>query len=874
MTENRPSAFQSVSRLLKIVIGIPLILIVIGVAGAGYLYFSYVRDLPDISTVSEYNPPVFSEVFDRNGVKIGEFWKEKRLLIPYEKIPKRVIQAFVASEDARFYEHTGVDFRSIARAFLKNLKAGRVVQGGSTITQQVARSLLLTRERTLARKVKEAILATQIEQNLSKEEILYLYLNQIFLGNRAYGVGAAAWNYFQKPLDKLSLAEISMIAGLPSAPAEFSPTRSPKSSKIRQKLVLERMVDAGFITKEQSEHAFQATLKIYRARTDKKFNMQYIPYFTEYVRRRIAETYGTETLYKGGLKIYTTVDWKIQAAAQQAVQDGLRVVDKRQGFRGPLQVLTADEWASFAENVHKKAVAREKQSFYIPPPPESTNETTPLRPNRLYKAVVTDIGPDRTLNILVGRVKGKIAKADHKWATKRIEKGWVLWAMLKEGHSPAPGVVAPFKLEQEPRVEGALFSMNPLTGEIEAVVGGYDFERSEFNRAVQAFRQPGSAFKPILYAAALDKGYTSRTSISDSPVTFQVGKRSFWSPQNYGRKFNGPMDFASALKHSVNVIAVKIFHDIGIDYAVAFAHKLGINEIRPYLSSALGATDTRVEEMVRAYSVFPSLGILPTPTAIRKITDKEGKVLQKIEPSDPPKHEVILSLEEEDQLNSDLVRKEEKFIGEKDLKLTPEEIKTLYGARIPPGHVITPQTAFIMTRLMKNVVDGGTGYKARIPEWELGGKTGTTNKETDAWFIGYSANLCTGVWVGFENKKRLGRGMTGGVVSAPIWNKYMKVALAGIDPIRLPVPEGLSVASLGELSGGSALYHEIRESLDDAGDTVPDGVDPNRASDFLFEDFENYDNLDTDNAGNENTANEDIEAEINDLPNLQAQQPL
>ena len=828
---------RGLSQFLKIVIAIPILLFAAILTGTIYLYFTYIRDLPDISNIGDYDPPVISEVFDRNQVKIGEFWQEKRMLTPFQDIPPLVTQAFIASEDARFYEHPGVDIRSIARAFIKNLRAGRVVQGGSTITQQVARALLLTRERTFTRKIKEALLATQIEQQLNKEEILYLYLNQIYLGNRAYGVRSAGWNYFNKPLQALNLAEIAMIAGLPSAPAEFAPTRSPDRAKLQQKKVLDRMVAADAISKAEAIKALDQTLKIYHSPTDKEFNARYIPYFTEHVRRQIQRKYGSDTLYKGGLQIFTTVDWQTQMAAQQALQNGLRVVDKRQGFREPLQTLPRSAWQAFAAKVHQDIMAETRNFFFLPPPPEATHDLTPLKADKLYQAVVTAVSGDRTLEILVGHIRGHIIKEDHKWAVQRVQPGWVVWVRLKPGHSLAPGVNTPFLLEQEPRVEGALYALDPISGEVRAMVGGYDFKRSEFDRTTQALRQPGSAFKPIVYAAALDKGYTPQTTITDSPVTFQVGKRSFWSPQNYGRKFRGPMEFASALKHSVNVIAVKIFHDIGIDYTVAFGHKLGL-EIRPYLSSSLGATDTRMSEMVRAYSVFPALGVLPQVTSILKITDKHGQVLFEHTAPTLPDHEVILSLQEDDSLNSELIAQAEPMIKTKQLNLTPDEMKTLYGARIPPGHVITPQTAFIMTRLMKNVVDGGTGYRARIPEWQIGGKTGTTNKETDGWFIGYTANLCTGVWIGYENKRRLGRGMTGGVIAAPIWHEFMKAALAGQEPIPLPIPQGISLAALADLSGGSALYHQKRDALVDAGDPVPDGVDPEGASDFLFEDIE------------------------------------
>lgn len=822
-------------------IGIPLVLLLGFLAFIMFIYFSYVRDLPDISHIAQYNPPVVSEVYSRDGQLIGEFWQEKRLLTPIDQIPEQVIDAFLASEDQRFYEHTGVDFRSIFRAFIKNLRAGRVVQGGSTITQQVARSLLLSRDRTYRRKIKEAILATEIERKLDKDEILYLYLNQIYLGNRAYGVQAAAWNYFNKPLRELNLAEIAMIAGLPSAPAVMAPTNNPDQAKRQQKKVLERMVNAGTISREQAEAAYKQTLKIYYAPTDKEFNARYVPYLTEYIRRIVTDQYGSERLYSGGLRIETTVDYKTQVEAQQAVRDGLRVIDKRQGFRGPITTLPPSEWTAFADKIHKEILAKEKTYFFIPPPPEAIKAMTPLQPDKLYQAVVTETYPDGSFDVLVGHDKGHVRNGDRKWVFRTIRDGWVVWVALKAGHRPAAGNDTPFVLEQEPRVEGALFSLDPRTGEVRAIVGGYDFERSEFNRATQAIRQPGSAFKPIIYSAALDKGYTPMTTITDSPVTFQVGETDYWSPQNYGRKFHGPMSLTQALKNSINVIAVKIFHDIGINYVIAYANKLGIrSEIRPYLSSALGASDVRLDEMVSAYSVFPTLGVHHEPVAISRIVDRKGQVLEEFHPPPAPKHDVTLSLQEEKQLNTELFSEAQDFLRKTSLEITPEEIEILYGARIPPGHVISPQTAFIMTRLMKNVVDAGTGTHARLEGWEAGGKTGTTNNETDAWFIGYTANMCTGVWVGYENKRRLGRGMTGGVVAAPIWHQYMSAALNGVAPIPLPIPEGIELAQLNDLTGGSALYHAKREALEDQGVDVPEGVTPSRASDFLFEDAEEF----------------------------------
>lgn len=824
------SFFEGLGRLVKFVFGTLALVVIVLTIGASILYYRFARDLPRIQNIGDYQPPVVSEVFADEGTKIGEFWQECRFLIPYEEIPKLAVNAFVASEDERFWEHKGVDFRSILRAFVENLRAGKVVQGGSTITQQITRSLLLTRERRLERKIKEAILATQIEQNLSKEQILYLYLNQIYLGNRAYGVGAAARNYFHKDLKELNLAEIAMIAGLPSAPTNFSPIHNPDMAKQRQLHVLDRLLENGYISKKDYEIALATPLTIYRAGIDKDFNGRFAPYFVEHIRRYIEEKYGQETLYYGGLKIQSTASLTANQAAEKAVKRGLLEVERRKGFPGPVGTVPKEKIREFADGVYGELVEFD-EPIRIPPDPAALPIQTSLEKYHIYKGVIREVDAKGTATVLVGRIEGTIAPQDRTWTGRTPKAGEIYWVRVKEGTS--------FIIEKEPKLESALFSLNPLTGEVKAMVGGFSFKKSEFNRATQALRQPGSAFKPIIYAAALDKGYTGKTVVVDAPVIYQVGRNRTWSPKNYGGKHSGPLTIRAALTHSVNIIAVKVFHDIGIDYAVAYGRKLGlVSPIAKYLASALGASDFTVQEMTRAFGTFPAGGVRPELIFIRKIVDKAGKVLEEAEPYALDYEHVFDHMERgsSDGLNSDLMIEGEKSIKKDKLKLAPDEIKILYGSAIPPGHVITPRTAFLMVSLMKDVVDRGTGFKAKSLKRPAAGKTGTTNDESDAWFIGYVPDLIAGVWIGYDSRKQIGPGMTGGVISAPIWLYYMEEALKDQPVKDFAFPKEIRLAEIDAMTGGSAP-EDMKPEPEEL--EVPTGQAPtSRGVDFLYQDLD------------------------------------
>lgn len=800
-----------------------------------FLYYYYSQDLPKLDRLSDYNPPVVSEVYSATGLKIGEFWSEKRYILRPDELPKTLVQAFVASEDDRFFEHQGIDYPGIIRAFIENLKAGHIVQGGSTITQQVTKSLLLSRERTLSRKIKEAILATRIERKLNKDEILHLYLNQIFFGNRAYGIEAAAKNYFHKSARELNIAESALIAGLAKAPATYSPITNWETAKMRQEYVIDRMHSVGYITKDQAKKARAYPLKIYRAKTDKEFNYDYAPWFTEYVRRYIQKKYGDDAPYTMGLRIETTADLDMQKAADRAVSRGLRELDKRQGYGGPIQTIPESAIAEFSQKNHLKITKERIEGAELVevslPDEELSKLPTTIDPEKNYEAVITAVNSkEQTLDVLVGNVPGKILVHDYTWARKRnlnstgydntyyirdprgtFNVGDVVLVRRKiplageiktKGYTPS---VAYFSLEQEPEAESALFSYEPADGFVRAIVGGNDFKKSEFDRATQALRQTGSAIKPLIYSAALDKGYTLNTIIEDAPVYYEYLPGKFWSPQNYGGGFKGPTSFRSGLVNSRNVVTVRILMDIGTDYATAYARKLGITTtIQRYYSMALGANSMKLSELSRAYGTFVNNGILPELVFIKRITDKNGNVLEEYKPkSITPFTEQIEARKSEDEktsthaeYNEALKAGAEQPIAEEKLKLTEIEKKILHGGYIPDGYAISPRTAAAMVQLMNDIVNYGTGYKVRELKRPAAGKTGTTNDETDVWFVGFVPDLFAGVWVGFDEVQKIGGRETGGKTAAPIFLYYMQEVLKNRPVAQFDLPKDALLSGL------------------------------------------------------------------------------
>lgn len=716
-------------RFFLITIAISVLLMVAFASGA-YLYVT--NTLPKLQTLRDYRPNVVSTVYSDEGKGVGEYYLEKRVVVPFSRIPKVLINAFVAAEDGRFFEHKGINLTAILRATLKNIEAGGVVQGGSTITQQVAKSLLLSPERSMLRKVKEAFLARQMEKNFSKEDILSLYLNQIYLGEGAYGVEAASMTYFGKHVENITLPEAAMLAGLPRSPARYSPTSHLDRAKERQEYTLQRMVEEGYITEDDANKALGEKIKI---RTKDDLNRHPASYFMEHVRRYISEKYGDDVLYQDGLSIYTQLNIKMQESAEKAVVEGLKELDKRQGYRGPVRRLKPEEVEEFL---------KKQQETILKRPPEVGSN---------IEGVVDKVeAKGKFVSIRIGEKKGRLEFADMAWAgTNPLKPGDVALVQIKK-IDPRTGEIR-VSLEQEPDVQGALVAIDPYTGYIKAMVGGYDFKKTEFNRAVQSRRQPGSAFKPIIYAAALDKGYTPASVIIDSPVIFEEAlKGQDWKPKNFDAEFHGPTTFRDALVHSRNVISIKILKDIGVDYLVDYAVNLGIKSpLERNLSLALGSSGVSLIELTSAYGVLASQGDRAEPVSITKIVDRDGKVLEE---------------------NYPLVM-----------------------------NVISRGTAYVMTSLMEGVVQYGTGQAARGLGRPAAGKTGTTNDLSDAWFIGFTPDLVAGAWVGYDQLKPLGKAETGGRAAAPIWTRFMQGALAGTPVRGFTVPEDVVFVKIDKDTG-------------------------------------------------------------------------
>jgi len=742
---DRRGIFSKIVRFFIYVFVIILILGSFGVIGV-YLYLG--KNLPKISSLKDYRPSIITTVYSDDTRKIAEFFKERRIVVPLSQMPEMLKKAFIAAEDARFYKHKGIDLLSIVRAFYKNIEAGAIVQGGSTITQQVTKSFFLTPERSYSRKIKEAILAYRIDKKFSKSEILFLYLNQIYLGHGAYGVEAASENYFGKSAQELNLAECAILAGLPQAPSRYSPFRFPERAKQRQIYVLNRMVEEGFITNIQATEAINKELDI---KPRKNWYIEEVPVYTEHIRREIAKKYGDDILYKDGLKIYAAVNIEMQKSARAEIEKGLYALDKRQGYRGPIKHLQPEEIESFSKKLQTEL------------------EKATLEEGKITEGVVIEVNnKNDTVVVRIGNTLGIIRIEDMRWARKPDPKIAYFESRVQHpGEVLSVGDVIQVKvknkifntnrwwlaLEQVPKAQAALLSIESETGYVKVMVGGRDFKESQFNRAFQSRRQPGSAFKPIIYAAALDKGYTPATMIIDSPIVYQDTEHDFtWKPRNYKEKFYGPTLFRNALAKSRNVVTIKILRDIGIDYAIDYARKLGIeSKLNRDLSIALGSSGVSLLELVRAYSVFNNSGYLISPVLITKIVDRDGNVIEESSP-----------------------------VREK---------------------VIEKNTAYIVTNLLEGVVKHGTGHRLKALNRPVAGKTGTTNNLHDAWFVGYTPRYTTGTWVGFDEEDSLGKSETGSKAASPIWLGFVRKVLEG-KPVRVfQVPEGVVFSKIDAETG-------------------------------------------------------------------------
>ena len=747
-------------RFLKYTFWACSIIVLLLVCGAVVLWYMWSSNLPYIGSLEEYNPPIISEMYDKDGRAVGRFWDEKRILVSLDELPEHLIEAFVAAEDARFFEHEGLDLPGIIRALVANLRSGRIEQGGSTITQQVTKSLLLKNpEKTYRRKVREATLSLQIERAFSKERILYLYLNQIYLGHGAYGVEAAARTYFGKSAKDLTLSESSILAGLPQAPSRYSLILHYEKAKARQRYVLQRMREEGYITDEAENEAFESVLFVEKGLEN---SYEAAPYFVEHVRKSIVEKYGRDWLYKGGFKIHTTLDLTMQKAAQSALIQGLEEFDKREGYRGPLRQISIED----LEKVNPATAAEDGKTQVIP-----------LRPGLVREGLVLEVNDQRaTADVQIGEEVGLLSLSNMLWArspnpkvayyggnlkkvSKALQPGDIILVKTLKKTNASDRYQWELSLEQKPEIQGALFSIEAESGRVKAMVGGRDFFESQFNRAVQARRQPGSAFKPIIYAAALDWGMNPATVIIDSPyISTMESKEELWRPKNYKEKFFGPTLFRTALAKSRNVITVKILETIGLPYILSYARKLGVeSELSSDLSLALGSSGISLAEITKAYAVFANGGFKVEPYFVERIEDRQGNVIEENQPI----------LEE----------------------------------------TISPETAFVMTDILKAVVQEGTGWRIKALKRPTAGKTGTTNDLKDAWYIGYTPGLVAGVWVGYDDQKPMGNGETGSRAASPIWLYFMSEVLKDQPIADFIAPEGIVFAKIDLKTGLLASPH-------------------------------------------------------------------
>ncbi len=759
-------------KALGTLLGLLLLVAILGAGGVIYIFHSFGRNLPDYRQLADYEPPVMTRVYAGDGRLLSEYAIEKRAFVPIMAMPSRLVQAFLSAEDKNFYNHSGVDILGIVRAALiniKNIGSHRRLVGASTITQQVAKNFLLSNELSWKRKIHEAILAFRIERAFTKNRILELYLNQIYLGYGSYGVAAAALNYFNKPMDQLTIAESAFLAALPKAPNNYNPTIHPDAARIRRNWVIGRMLEDGAISPAEAARARATPLEV-RRRTKTEFIKA--GYFSEEVRRELADRYGEAKLYKGGLAVRTTLDPRLQDIADRTLRQGLEEYDRRHGWRGPIAHVdpAPDQFVKLAA---------------IKPPPGMGDW-------RL--AIVTGTDKGGADIILAGGEAGRIPFAEMKWARPWREKQKVGPPVRKPSDVVVPGDVVAvagiaadkkgnaypegtFSLRQIPEIEGALVAMDPHTGRVLAMSGGYSYEKSQFNRVTQAMRQPGSAFKPIVYLAAIDMGYTPSTLILDAPFVIDQGPGlPKWRPANYTQKFYGPSTMRLGIEKSRNLMTVRLAQTIGIDKIAEYAEKLGVADKLPRkLSMALGAGETTLLRLTTAYSMLVNGGRKITPTLIDRIQDRHGKT-----------------------------------IFRHDKRVCADCLANYWASQPVPKipdtreKVTSPASAYQIVSMLRGVVQRGTGIRINSVGRPLAGKTGTTNKSRDAWFIGFSPDLAVGVFSGFDNPRTLGRHEQGASVAGPIFRDFMKQALADKPIVPFRIPPGIRLVRVNATTGRPA----------------------------------------------------------------------
>jgi len=757
-------------------------------AGAGVLFvlLTYGRDLPDYRQLADYEPPVLTRIYAGDGSVLREYARERRLFIPVESVPKPVVHAFLSAEDKNFYRHPGIDFIGIARAAVSNVGnvlTGDRLEGASTITQQVAKNFLLSSEVSIERKIKEAILAFRIERAFSKDRILELYLNEILLGRGSYGIAAAALNYYDKAVDDLTLAEAAYLAALPKAPYNYHPIRNREAAVARRNWVLERMHANGYISKEEMAAAQAEPLEVRERTRTERFRADY---FEEEVRRRLAGMYGTKKLYEGGLEVRTTLEPELQAVAETALRDGLIAYDRRHGWRGPITVRsTQGDWAERLSKVPhglgvdswrlalvhdvraEGAVVGFADGSFGFVPFETMSWARPHLPGQRFGHPPED--------------PAEVVKTGDVIAVEPVDEGddskIVLETFFDEAGNPV-GAVESYALRQVPEIEGALTVLDPHTGRVLAMVGGYDFEDSQFNRATQADRQPGSAFKPFVYAAALEEGFTPSTLVLDAPFVIDQGQgQGKWKPRNYSNKFYGPSTLRLGLEKSRNLMTVRIAQYIGMERVIDMARRFGLGEdMEPTLAHALGAGETTPLALTAAYAILANGGKRIEPTLIDRIQDRYGKTIYK-----------------------------------HDRRLCPGCSAEEWRGQPPPAlpdtreQVLDPRLAYQVVHMLEGVVERGTGVRLRSLGRPVAGKTGTTNDAQDAWFIGFTPDLVVGAYLGFDRPRTLGPGEQGSSVAAPVVHQFLAEALEGRPTVPFRIPEGLRLVRVNAGTGQPAM---------------------------------------------------------------------
>jgi len=747
------------SFIKKFLIFLTLISIVFLVSTISILWI-YSNKLPDYKYLKSYKPPVSSKLYSGNGVLVSDFSSEKRIFVPYNSIPQKVINSFLSAEDKNFFKHPGVDAKGVARAVknnIYNVLHSKRLEGASTITQQVAKNFLLSNEVSIDRKIKEAILAFRIERALSKERILELYLNQIYLGEGSYGIASASLRYFDKPISELNYLEASLLAALPKAPSKYNPYKNKELAKYRRNLVLNNLLENSYINKKEHAKLIKSEIILKKR---KRIFLEDSRYYVEDVRKSVVDKYGFDKVYKQGFNIKTPLSINMQNVATKALRDGLIKYDKRRGWRGPLTNRKInDKWnLDLTEFNLEKSIGWEI-------------------------AIVKRIDKFETVIETANRNIGVIKYEDVNWTRKDLNKlfklGDIIYVKkIREGN---------YSLRQLPKANGAIVIMDPYSGRVLAMSGGFSFKKSEFNRATQAFRQPGSAFKPFIYALALENNYTPTTLILDAPIVLDQGKDlKLWKPENYGKKFYGPSTLRTGVEKSRNLMTVRVAQELGIDKIIGFSKKLNIYENPEELMSvSLGSAETTLAKITSAYCSFVNGGKLVNPIFVDRIQDSEGKT--------------IFNNEKRYCENCDSISYE---------SLNVPIIKNKYK------QIFSPQTAYQMTSILEGVIKRGTGKKLKDLNLQLAGKTGTTNNNTDAWFIGFTSNLVVGVYVGNDNPESLGKYETGSKTALPIFKQFIKNEMNNNKARPFKVAKGIVMMVVDQTTGKRANFSSNRTIIE------------------------------------------------------------